>query len=540
MTALEPGKTVLFFRQDKLLTGLLLNAGDGRWSVLDALGDTHLLASDRFVLISLSCIASPSLQSLTDFVQGLESAQRSLPEQLIIERLVSLPDNFSFDQAFTAIGYTDDLHIFALYTWMNARKDLFLNRKGTYRLRSAEERVQYQQDLCENEERQKYLRGVQELLQSFTDGKDIVPDSNLRSKLSAELRSGILGSGQRDIHQLLLHWQTEQTLEAKIRSLRIYLGDIDSETDPIVADSGLPIAFAAGLALQIQDAVEYPESGISAFTVDAEGTPDHDDAISLEITDTGYRLGVHISAVAARIPRNSALYEEARERVSSLYLPGSTVPMLPEELTSWEFSLKQGSSRPVLSLMLELDRGFNILSWEFKRQSITIESNLRYSEVDSSIGEEPYHLLHKLCRQYHHERTGGQKERKIPYSWYVKVQNGKVQMQRINNLSPSRFIIEELMILYNRLMAEQASRSALPLIYRNITQFGDPDDEDAPNLGTQAYLSTDGKFHPGIGASAYAHASSPIRRFADTMVFSGSLAAASLASWPTLRAPSSK
>lgn len=70
------------------------------------------------------------------------------------------------------------------------------------------------------------------------------------------------------------------------------------------------------------------------------------------------------------------------------------------------------------------------------------------------------------------------------------------------------------MILYNKLLAKLAIKSGLPFLYRNIAEFRENDDaQQLPQI--QAYLSTQGKFHPGVGSEAYLHASSPIRRFAD-------------------------
>jgi len=86
-------------------------------------------------------------------------------------------------------------------------------------------------------------------------------------------------------------------------------------------------------------------------------------------------------------------------------------------------------------------------------------------------------------------------------------------------------MIEELMVLFNRLMAAQASENKLPILYRNINSFEEHDqceEDTAPDqavtpgqTGSQAYISTQPAFHPGIGAKAYLHASSPIRRIVD-------------------------
>ena len=72
---------------------------------------------------------------------------------------------------------------------------------------------------------------------------------------------------------------------------------------------------------------------LDCFTIDGERTRDLDDALSLEIIPEGYRLGVHISDVSALVAGGSALDQEAQVRGTSIYLPETRLPMLPEDLS---------------------------------------------------------------------------------------------------------------------------------------------------------------------------------------------------------------
>ena len=227
-------------------------------------------------------------------------------------------------------------------------------------------------------------------------------------------------------------------------------------------------------------------------------------------------MGIHISNVATRVPLESGLYAACRDRVSSLYLAPGAIPLLPERLSEADFSLVAGAERPVISLYAKFDASFSLLGWEFRPEMIRIRENLHYAKVDSQISEQPYTELLRLARKLETDRQGKQQGDRPRFSWQLTARAGAVGIRRVDNESPSRFIVEELMVLYNRLFAEYALHKGVPLIFSNISQFlEDEDDAEATVLGIQAFLSTEARFHPGIGAHAYVHATSPIRRFTD-------------------------
>jgi len=262
-----------------------------------------------------------------------------------------------------------------------------------------------------------------------------------------------------------------------------------------------------------QEAENQNVTNLEAFTIDAIDSPDYDDAISLQKQEQGWILGIHISDVGGQLPLNSSIFKEACERVSSLYLPCETIPLLPPSLSKEAFSLKAGEKRKVLSLYLFMDKEFKIEKEVFKQEYITVKQNLSYEEVDRYLTSHQNSTLLQIVHHIHKGRQIFESSGKRRYEWNVVCKNGELAIECIDFYSPARLLIEELMVLFNRTLAEYASAKGLPCIYRNIAQY--EGEEGNSHNYCQAFLSTKAAFHPGIGSKAYLHCSSPIRRVTD-------------------------
>lgn len=510
MVALEPGKIVLFFEQNGLCAGILLHPEERNWVLCDMLGTTLSLPPSRFVLVTESTFSPSTASTLTAFFISARELAEALPDKEIRDKLFHLKPWFDLDEACQEVACPSDRERFALYLHLRAHPEFYAQKKALFHAREEDEVISYSETLRQSEERKEHLARVGTYLSSG----EISPET--RTLFARELRSLALNQEPRDLLKILRQKSPNTAPEEQIHALRLNLGDIFPDSDPITSRSGIPVAFEPGLEkYAAAPDLSLPEAG-PAFTIDAMSTPDYDDAISLRKSLSGYELGIHITEAGRRISPGTPLYAEARERVSSLYLPNGSVPLLPESLTRVDFSLLAGEMRPTLSLQVQLNERFKIESWSFSRQLLKVEDNFSYDDVDSRSNSEPFATLLGICRELQRERIGGPDERKDQYNWNITVRDGDICIQRIDNISPSRFIIEELMILFNRLVAERASKDGVPLLYRNINQFWGSEDEDGAYAnGIQAYLSTEGNFHPGVGSQAYVHATSPIRRFAD-------------------------
>ncbi len=118
------------------------------------------------------------------------------------------------------------------------------------------------------------------------------------------------------------------------------------------------------------------------FTIDGEDAKDLDDAISLEVTDSGYILGVHIADVSDYVCEGTALDREAMLRGTSVYFTDKVVPMLPKALSNGICSLNGGVDRQALSVFIELDSDGNTLGCTLKESVIRSCVRGVYSEIN--------------------------------------------------------------------------------------------------------------------------------------------------------------
>lgn len=121
------------------------------------------------------------------------------------------------------------------------------------------------------------------------------------------------------------------------------------------------------------------------YTIDGAESKDLDDALSIEKTDNGYRLYVHIADVAHYVKENSALDREARKRATSIYLIDQVIPMLPPEISNGLCSLHPGESKLTMTCEMELDMKWNIQSSKVYESVIESDYRLTYKEIDEIV-----------------------------------------------------------------------------------------------------------------------------------------------------------
>ena len=257
-----------------------------------------------------------------------------------------------------------------------------------------------------------------------------------------------------------------------------------------------------------------PISDVAAFSIDDATTTEIDDAFSITQLPFGsFRIGIHIAAPALGIAPESSLDRLAATRLSTVYLPGNKITMLPDDIIH-HFTLCENRLSPVVSLYLNVSDDFSIVSCESKLERIKIAANLRSNLLETQFNETALNkgeILHPFsselillwkfaCKMEASRGKTNDNNDKIDYSF--EIQNDRVTINERRRGSPIDKVVSELMIYINTEWGKQLSDAGITGIFRS------------QNNG-KVRMSTSPAPHQGLGVSQYAWSSSPMRRYVD-------------------------
>src|SRR5438067_9918752 len=298
-------------------------------------------------------------------------------------------------------------------------------------------------------------------------------------------------------------------------------------------------------------------------TIDPDDARDFDDAIHVEKTGSGWRLGVHIADVAAYVEPGSALDREARRRGNSVYLPDRVIPMLPERLSNGVCSLNPGVDRLTHSVFIQFDKNGVAKSARFARSVIRSAHRLTYKQAYAILKSSPrdqlgeqLHVAWELASLLRRKRfEHGSLDLDFPEVKVRLDETGKpARLERIEN-DESHQLIEECMLAANEAVARELKKREVPTIYR-VHENPDPEklaeyrefvlsfnykvgdlthrgelqrllastrgkpEEQAVKIGLlkslkRARYAPQPLGHYGLAKPNYLHFTSPIRRYAD-------------------------
>ncbi len=392
----------------------------------------------------------------------------------------------------------------------------------------------------------------------------------------------VKGAGDKDkVIVEILSWPSEKYLaRGVIIDVLGRAGRYETEIKSIISRYHLPGEFDDACRRQAQDAAAEFDSEDAAgreditdkviITIDPLDAKDFDDAISLQSDSDGNRvLGIHIADVGFFVPSDSPLDEQAKQRGNSVYLPGRTIPMLPEVLSNGMCSLQPGQRRFAKSAYITYDNRAKVVSRRFANSIICSTQRLTYRQADNAlkgrtkgIKPEAVRLLkdmETLSRAIEARRTdNGMIHLDLSETEFVIDKSGRVVDARPADESYPHTIIEMFMVeaneavasLLDRLNAEFMRRihpEPDPLSLKNLAKLvralgyslpRTPDRAALQDLlaavkGTDSSLAINlavlrsfekaryAPLHIGHYALAsrwYCHFTSPIRRYADLLV----------------------
>jgi len=131
-----------------------------------------------------------------------------------------------------------------------------------------------------------------------------------------------------------------------------------------------------------------PVAEVRAFSIDDAQTTEIDDAFSVTPrSDGGMRVGIHIAAPGLGIRPDSDLGRMARGRLSTVYMPGRKITMLPDSVVG-HFTLGAGNTVPAISLYLDVGADFTVTGHETRLERIPVVANLRHHDIEPVFNEQ--------------------------------------------------------------------------------------------------------------------------------------------------------
>jgi ribonuclease R len=353
------------------------------------------------------------------------------------------------------------------------------------------------------------------------------------------------------------------------------------DTDVAILAHGIPnewpadtLAEARGFSAEVPEKAKHDRVDLRStplVTIDGADAKDFDDAVYCEPHGDGWRLLVAIADVSHYVRPDSALDREARARGTSVYFPDRVVPMLPEALSNGLCSLNPHVDRLCLVCEMQVSRAGEVTRSRFYDAVMRSAARLTYTEAAAM-------LVAARPRGPHAERIADLQHLNAVYEAFAAVrkkrgaidfdlpeskieldERGQVKNVRAVERLVTHKIIEECMIAANVEAAKRLSKGRMPTLYRvhegpneerleELVLFlrtfgykvnpskltpqeinrvlesvvGKPEEELVETVVLrsmkQARYQPNNVGHFGLALGAYAHFTSPIRRYPDLLV----------------------
>jgi exoribonuclease II len=288
-------------------------------------------------------------------------------------------------------------------------------------------------------------------------------------------------------------------------------------------------AFAALPVPRFKD--ELATAAVQAFSIDDSATTEIDDALSVQGLGTGtVVLGVHIAAPGLALGPDSPLDRVARERLSTVYMPGYKITMLPDDVVQ-AYTLAEGRVCPALSLYVTLDETtLEVRSSQTQLELVPIAANLRHDLLETVVteaslqGQAPaayafadelafaFRLAKHLKAQREQVRGKPETFNRPDYSFKLTGAQGEPQGDETVHISTRArgsaldLVVAEAMILANSTWGAWLAEHGVPGIYRSQASM-------LP--GVKVKMGIKPAPHAGMGVAQYAWCTSPLRRYVD-------------------------
>ena len=296
-------------------------------------------------------------------------------------------------------------------------------------------------------------------------------------------------NGQKVVAYITEYESAYSSLKCEIKEILGFPYDFGVDILSVIKSYGFDTDFPEKVINEVNNSSAVTEDELkgrldltdkTVITIDGDDTKDIDDAISVEKTDEGYILGVHIADVSHYVLPCSETDKEAYKRGTSVYPVNMVVPMLPVRLSNDLCSLNEGVIRLTMSVMMTFDKDGKIIKSEFFRSFIKSSAKMTYSDVKRILKEHPDELCIKYSEIVPHleimhdlylklrllTKKRGAINFDLPEAKVVFDKNGKTVDIVLRENSFSNEMIEEFMIAANSSVAKYLSQKNAGGIFR--------------------------------------------------------------------------
>lgn len=433
-------------------------------------------------------------------------------------------------------------------------------------------------------------RGIKEVVGTYECGKSkgygfIVTDNRfIEDVFIAGKNSKNAVSGQKVVAKIIDYGGNGKKAEGVIKEILGFENDKGVDILGIIRGLQIPEQFPSEVMVEADkipevisvqsDSNRLDLRDTLMVTIDGEDAKDLDDAVSLEIKDDKYILGVHIADVSEYVKEGSALDKDALSRGCSVYLVDRVVPMLPVKLSNGICSLNAGEERFAMSCIMTIDSKGEVVDYKITESIINVHKRMNYSSVNKMLNndleeqklhEDVYPMLKDmqvLAEILRDKRTKrGSIDFDMPESKITLDEKGVPISIKPYEANDATRLIEDFMLIANETVASHMFWQAMPFLYR-VHETPDRDKmeslkimalslgyylkgdtkeihpkslqslinefADKPEAGLmmrltlrsmkQARYASECLGHFGLALKEYTHFTSPIRRYPDLQI----------------------
>ena len=433
--------------------------------------------------------------------------------------------------------------------------------------------------------------GLSEIVGTYQASKNfgfVVPDNQ---KLAQDIfipqgRSMGAVSGHKVVVEITDYGKNgKKKPEGRVVEIIGHINDPGTDILSIVRGYDLPVEFSEKIMKQVQNVAKEVSTADMAgrmdirdwqmVTIDGEEAKDLDDAVSLTMEGSNYKLGVHIADVTNYVQEHSALDVEALDRGTSVYLVDRVIPMLPHALSNGICSLNAGENRLALSCIMTIDPKGRVIDHKIAETVIKVDRRMSYTAVKKILEDHDekeiaeyeelvpmFERMKELAAILRKKRMSrGSIDFDFPETKIILDEKGKPVDIKPYERNVATKIIEDFMLIANETVAQDYFWQEIPFVYRT---HENPDEEKIHKLATlinnfgytlhiaqdevhpkelqkllmkidgtdeealisrltlrsmkQAKYTTDNTGHFGLATSYYCHFTSPIRRYPDLQI----------------------